>query len=951
MALGTLLSLFSQLRNEREDAEGLDLLRDSLSMLFPGEVASLVYRKPASARESAPATDELVCLLAQVRTQFPRRIGLFKWVFGDSRISAQSTYVRLPSLSKRLLATHLAGAARARYPWISSRLLNAWAFRQRYFEEHPSRSWGRLYQVRHIRSGRRKARRIETPFAPLHRIQRLLLKQVLDGPLRTLPPCVFGFRPGAEWTIARLVETHLHQEMVACLDLTDFFPSVRIRHILPALARLRVPMLSYEGTGSRRNSWRPVPRRVDSSNRCPIRESPNRSVQQAPWTWDAALLVSKLVTRNGRLPQGAPTSPAIANIAFASYDLKIQRALGTDLLYTRYADDMVISVSQRTAARLNLRSPSELLSYAAKQITAVLRGSGFKLNSRKSRAGRISEGVEIVGLHLSPGSVTLPRRRRRVIRAMIHALRTNGLVDTAQKNARTEHIHGCRTGAHEGHRSPTRRVSFEQLASQMARITFPDLRVTHFKGDVQENIEDHKRWKYLSNLLYYIWKDVLSAQLHDDYVLFRRTSNNTAVCRISGAQRFDFFRLPFQDAARCVEYWHHVRGVAAFLQGIGRSRYAPDAKRTAEALYQLVSNPRIECAARQVPRRSRPARGTVPIALTAEETDVEEFRKQVSRLFLLVEDFRQFSDCIANPSLKAKDTLSLRAESGDTLREWLAAWRDIFIDGLTTVPPSATKTLDASRICSDQLHRARNRDYISESVVAPPHEPTPSEKQTQTRLVQLLYQCFHDSKNRRLDVGPERWRSELEPYEWRGDPHCSRRTKSVVDQLRSVLHKAITPDGGNAILDRAAHAEFSKVEERATTAVSGDTAFEHWTTLFSLALQVWKSFFETLARHEWQDVKRWCGDDEVSKAIRPLYWMRNFAAHVVDWSDPERKREWREITRYVARRIGRRQPARKDTAAGRSIDFDLTPLETAEARLRILEDVLRVWQIAVSASR
>lgn len=51
-----------------------------------------------------------------------------------------------------------------------------------------------------------------------------------------------------------------------------------------------------------------------------------------------------IVTLDGRVPQGAPTSPMICNIVMNEYDYKIQKYCHKNgLIYTRYADDILIS--------------------------------------------------------------------------------------------------------------------------------------------------------------------------------------------------------------------------------------------------------------------------------------------------------------------------------------------------------------------------------------------------------------------------------------------------------------------------------------------------------------------------------------------------------------------------------------------------------------------------------
>lgn len=67
-------------------------------------------------------------------------------------------------------------------------------------------------------------------------------------------------------------------------------------------------------------------------------------LRQNNFSPDVAHLLTKLVTYKGALPQGAPTSPVIANWVFCSTGLKLaQIAKRERLTFTTYLDDLVFS--------------------------------------------------------------------------------------------------------------------------------------------------------------------------------------------------------------------------------------------------------------------------------------------------------------------------------------------------------------------------------------------------------------------------------------------------------------------------------------------------------------------------------------------------------------------------------------------------------------------------------
>jgi len=68
----------------------------------------------------------------------------------------------------------------------------------------------------------------------------------------------------------------------------------------------------------------------------------------------AALFLTGLCCLEGRLPQGAPTSPALANLVAQPLDLKLtSMAQSASIVYTRYADDMTFSSTSLISAEGN----------------------------------------------------------------------------------------------------------------------------------------------------------------------------------------------------------------------------------------------------------------------------------------------------------------------------------------------------------------------------------------------------------------------------------------------------------------------------------------------------------------------------------------------------------------------------------------------------------------------
>lgn len=253
-----------------------------LSKLPPRQVLNLFYSRKLSLQRPAVVTG--------IRSRFNTRKELLTWVYRDDRVFQDVNYVRLPSLEKRILVSRLVGYAQKRFGWITPRLLHAFAFRPEFFREkarsNPQHQWTALYRRVSIPKGKSGHRDLWVPSPPLRRVQRCLLELSLNRALGELPSCVNGCRPrlpgDPRFGIYRNAASHLGQQYVASFDLADFFPSVKVADIIPALLAIKTPMVL----------------------KSPDAESPE-AVPFA-WTHDAAVFVARLVTHRGQYYPKAP---------------------------------------------------------------------------------------------------------------------------------------------------------------------------------------------------------------------------------------------------------------------------------------------------------------------------------------------------------------------------------------------------------------------------------------------------------------------------------------------------------------------------------------------------------------------------------------------------------------------------------------------------------------------
>ena len=106
---------------------------------------------------------------------------------------------------------------------------------------------------------------------------------------------------------------------------------------------------------------------------------------------ETSTIIAQLTCYDGRLPQGAPTSPVISNLIFNIVDLKILVLTKKYKLdYTRYADDLSFSTNNKVFIK-------EYINFI-KELEELLDSNGFKINQSKSRLEYCSSRQEVTGL-------------------------------------------------------------------------------------------------------------------------------------------------------------------------------------------------------------------------------------------------------------------------------------------------------------------------------------------------------------------------------------------------------------------------------------------------------------------------------------------------------------------------------------------------------------------------
>lgn len=216
-----------------------------------------------------------------------------------------------------------------------------------------------------------KIRIIHEPSFWLKMMQRYILTMILEPAVDTLPSCVHGCVPGRS-TLSN-AEPHVGARSKIHMDLRDFFPSVGVRRVYVLFHKI----FKYETT--------------------------------------LAWLLANLCCYQDHLPQGAPTSPMLANMVAVPMDWALLRLCRvTGATYTRYVDDLTFSFRRWVSRTYRNRFIASVERIAKKY--------GFTVNEEKTGAVTRKRRMSVTGIVVND-KLSTPWEFRHNLRAALHNLR------------------------------------------------------------------------------------------------------------------------------------------------------------------------------------------------------------------------------------------------------------------------------------------------------------------------------------------------------------------------------------------------------------------------------------------------------------------------------------------------------------------------------------------------
>ena len=241
-------------------------------------------------------------------------------------------------------------------------------------------------------------RLIEAPKARLKAIQRRILREMLDP----LPAhrCAHGFVKGRSCMSA--AQQHAGECLVVTADLKDFFLSTPPPRVHAVFRCLGYP-------------WAVARFLTGLCTTATPAALLDRSSSETRIDW---ALARRYRTRH--LPQGAPTSPALANLCAWRLDCRLNGlARRLDARYTRYADDLAFSGDEDFEARVGPFLAS---------VASIAKEEGHSLNREKTRVMRQSGRQRVTGLVVNR-HLNTPRAEYERLKAILYNCRRHGPAD------------------------------------------------------------------------------------------------------------------------------------------------------------------------------------------------------------------------------------------------------------------------------------------------------------------------------------------------------------------------------------------------------------------------------------------------------------------------------------------------------------------------------------------
>lgn len=199
-------------------------------------------------------------------------------------------------------------------------------------------------------------------------------------------------------------QLHKDNRFFVKLDFKDFFPSLKFSDLIPRVIQ-----------------WH-----SENNPEWPLDEYAYELIRLSCFFHGDALAV------------GYPSSPIISNLVMIDFDASVSTLINDkkkygDMVYTRYADDLVFSSNKQGISHILLKEISNLISISKSPI--------LTLNTKKTKIGSSSGGTaSVTGLKIcNDGHITIHRKQKDHIRLLL-SLYKKGTLSTGEHKSLLGHL-------------------------------------------------------------------------------------------------------------------------------------------------------------------------------------------------------------------------------------------------------------------------------------------------------------------------------------------------------------------------------------------------------------------------------------------------------------------------------------------------------------------------------
>lgn len=266
------------------------------------------------------------------------------------------------------------------------------------------------YRVFSIRKRSGGKRYIVVAQANLAVVQRWIHENILSSPaaMRIVSPSATAYVPSSNHL--KNAKKHQNASWIIKVDVVRFFESISERQVYYVFRKMGYrALVAFALT------------RICTRA---LNDKKNFRARKSRWRKNIDQYGSGFAL--GHLPQGAATSPMLANLVCCELDRKLSSiAQRTDLTFTRYADDITMSgdLADRSEAKSVIRS-----------IARAVGSYGFGVNHQKTNISKNGSRKIITGISVDGDRPRVPKAYKDDIRQQLYYIRKFGLAGHCSRN-------------------------------------------------------------------------------------------------------------------------------------------------------------------------------------------------------------------------------------------------------------------------------------------------------------------------------------------------------------------------------------------------------------------------------------------------------------------------------------------------------------------------------------